>query len=108
MASTTSKPNTKTYPWDKYRHEASRPGQGQLRWQLLIPGWAGHLDPDELLFIMERLEQDPDLRKWWGQKPSWRRVPEEAVLRVALNGDEADQSHNRRLAQARRKTPAAA
>jgi len=88
-------------PWDKYTNEVTGPGQGQLQWKLLIPGWGGHLDPDELVYIIEHLVKDPDLRKWWGMKPSWRRIPEEAVGRLALEGSEDDQAHNRRLARPR-------
>jgi hypothetical protein len=95
-------------PWARYGKGSFGPGQGQLRWKLLIPGWGGHLDDDDLAYIVEHLEGDSDLRKWWGMKPSWKRVPEETVRRIALEGDEDDQSLNRRLARPRKQAPAAA
>jgi hypothetical protein len=83
-------------PWQKYRNQP-----GNLRWKLLIPGWGGHLDPDELAYIVEHLERDAALRLWWGMKASWRRIPEQAVMRIALEGSEDDQALNRRLARPR-------
>jgi hypothetical protein len=107
MVQTPPKPQ-KDRPWDAYLSEGSEHGQDRLRYKLLQPGWAGHLDPDELQFIVEHLERDSDLRKWWGMKPSWKRIPEEVVKRVALLGDADDQAHNRRLARPRKQSRAAA
>jgi hypothetical protein len=88
--------------------QASGQGQGQLRWKLLIPGWGGPLDHDELSYITEHLKDDAALRLWWGMKPSWRRIPQEIVKRVAMEGDPDDQAHNRRLARPRKQSLAAA
>jgi hypothetical protein len=57
---------------------------------------------------VEYLEKDTDLRKWWGMRPSWRRIPGEVVRRIAAEGDEDDQAHNRRLARPHRESRAAA
>jgi hypothetical protein len=95
-------------PWHKYRKKAIGQGQGSLTWKLLGPGWAGHLDDDELAFIVEHLSLDSDLRKWWGIKPSWKRIPEEVVRRVAMEGDPDNQSHNRKLARPRQQSRAIA
>jgi hypothetical protein len=88
-------------PWAKYAKSSSGPGQGQLQWKLLIPGWGGRLEPEELAFIVDHLVKDSDLRRWWGMKPSWKRIPEDAVQRLALEGSEEDQALNRRLARPR-------
>jgi hypothetical protein len=98
----------KAKPWDRYAKAGAGPGPGQLRWKLLIPGWGGHLDDDELDYIVGHLVKDPDLRKWWGMKPSWKRIPEEAVRRLAAEGSEDDQALNRRLARPRQQGQAAA
>jgi hypothetical protein len=95
-------------PWFKYRTEASGTGQGLLRWKLLEPGWGGSLGDDELALIVKHLEQDAALRLWWGMKPSWRRIPEEVVKRVAMEGDPDDQAVNRRLARLRKQSRAIA
>jgi hypothetical protein len=83
-------------PWHKYRGQP-----GDLHPKLLGPGWGGHLDPDELAYIVEHLERDSDLRRWWGMKASWRRIPEQVVLRIAMEGDPDDQGKNRQLARPR-------
>jgi hypothetical protein len=98
---TTAKPPAR--PWHK-----SRGQPGSLRWKLLIPGWGGSLSDDELAFILEHLQEDLSLRLWWGMKPSWRRIPEEVVKRVAMEGDPDDQALNRRLARPRKQFRAAA
>jgi hypothetical protein len=90
----------KDKPWHQYQPERN--------WKLLIPGWGGHLDEDELAFIVEHLKNDAALRLWWGMKPSWKRVPEEVVRRLAMEGSEDNQSLNRRLARPRRQSLAAA
>ena len=91
----------KVRPWDAYRSEGAEHGPDRLRYKLLQPGWGGHLDPDELAYIVEHLDRDSDLRKWWGMKPSWQRIPEQAVLRIALEGSEDDQALKRGLARPR-------
>ena len=87
-------------PWDKCLKE----NQGNL----LEPGYAGSLADDELEYIRGKLQQDAALRRWWGMKPSWKRIPEEAIKRVAMDGDPEEQSVNRRLAQSRKYSPVAA
>src|ERR671914_804685 len=103
MVQTPPRPQ-KGRPWDAYRSEGAEPEQNRLRHKLLQPGWGGHLDSDELSYIVEYLEKDTDLRKWWGMRPSWRRIPGEVVRRIAAEGDEDDQAHNRRLARPHRES----
>ncbi|HZA25341.1 MAG TPA: hypothetical protein VFA32_22550 [Dehalococcoidia bacterium] len=98
----------KAKPWDRYREDSSGPGQGSLQWKLLQPGWAGHLDEDELAFIVEHLKEDGALRLRWGIRPSWRRIPEEVVRRIAMEGDPDNQGHNRKLARPRQQSRPAA
>jgi hypothetical protein len=87
-------------PWEKYR--------GSPDWKDLIPGYAGALDDEQAAFIVEHLKNDAALRLWWGMKPSWKRVPEEVVRRLAMEGSEENQSLNRKLARPRRQSLAAA
>jgi hypothetical protein len=101
-----AKPDQK--PWQQYRRQGSGQGQGTLKWKLLEPGWGGQLDEDELEFIKGPLMQDAPLRLWWGMPPSWKRIPEEAVRRIAVEGNPDNQGHNRRLARRRKQSPAAA
>jgi hypothetical protein len=75
---------------------------------VLVPGWAGTLGDDELAFIIQHLQYDDSLRRWWGMRPSWRRIPEEVVKRIALDGDPDDQGHNRQLARPRQQSRALA
>jgi hypothetical protein len=95
-------------PWVKYAKESTGPGQGQLRHKLLIPGYAGHLEPEELVYILDHLARDPALAAWWGIPRRWRRIPEEVIKRVALSGSEGDQAKNRRLTRPRQQSRAAA
>jgi hypothetical protein len=90
-------------PWLKYRDKT-----GDLSTKLLEPGWAGALDEDELSYILAQLHQDVSLRLWWGMRPSWKRIPEEVVRRVAMDGDPDNQAHNRNLARPRKPSRAAA
>jgi hypothetical protein len=85
-----AKPEKMARPWDRYWHEP--------RGKLLEPGWAGSLDDSELAYILAQLHQDASLRFWWGMRPSWKRIPEEVVRRVAMEGDPDNQTHNRNLA----------
>jgi hypothetical protein len=87
-------------PWQRYSRDKD--------YLLLEPGFAGVLTDEELEYIRGKLQQDGALRRWWGMKPSWRRVPEEAIRRVAMDGDPEEQSINRRLAQSRKYSPVAA
>jgi|SRR5688572_2821009 hypothetical protein len=98
-----TKPAKLTRPWEKYRGQP-----GDLSYKLLQPGWAGHVEPEELAFIMAHLEQDAPLGLWWGTKPSWKSIPQAAVERVAMEGSEDDQALNRRLARPRQQSRAVA
>jgi hypothetical protein len=99
MTTTLPKPKP-DQPWQRYSREKD--------YLLLEPGFAGALTDAELEYIRGKLQQDDALRRGWGMKPSWRRVPEEAIRRVAMDGDPGEQSINRRLAQSRKYSPAAA
>jgi hypothetical protein len=81
-------------PWLIYRKEP--------RYKLLIPGWGGNIDDVELAFIVKHLENDLPLRLWWGMPPRWKRVPEEVVKRLAMEGSADNQGQNRLLARPRR------
>jgi hypothetical protein len=56
------------------------------RENLLEPGWAGELDPDELAFIKSKLRQSASLRRRWGFRPSARRLSESHIRAVARDG----------------------
>ena len=56
------------------------------RENLLKPGWAGDLDPDELAFIKSKLRQSPSLRRRWGFRPSAKRLSESHIRAVAKDG----------------------
>jgi hypothetical protein len=84
-------------PWHRYRREPN--------WKLSEPGWAGVLDDAELAYILAHLKDDASLRLWWGMRLSWKRIPEEVVRRVALEGDPDNQAYNCSLARPRRGGP---
>ena len=67
--------------------------------RLLEPGWAGHLDIDELDYLRDRLEQIPRLAYTWGFRPSSRRRPEWALRQVAVHGDPDKRAANATLAR---------
>ncbi len=54
--------------------------------KLLIPGWAGDLDSEELGFIKARLRADRRLRATWGFKRGTGRLSEDKIRQVALFG----------------------
>jgi hypothetical protein len=87
-------------PWHKYQHEPLG--------RLLEPGYPGSLDDAELAYIQEKLKNDAALRLWWGMRPGWKRIPEEVVRRIALEGHPDDQAHNRNLARPRKRSLAVA
>jgi hypothetical protein len=95
-------------PWEKYRPKSLGRGPALLRWKLLVPGWGGSLDDDELEFIMAHLKADEKLRLWWGIPARWKSLPEEVIKRLALEGSEEDQAQNRRLARPRQQPRKAA
>ena len=54
--------------------------------KLLIPGWAGDLSPDEFAYIKSQLKQSPSLKRRWGFRPSAKRLPENRIRSVAIDG----------------------
>jgi len=56
------------------------------RKKLLIPGWAGELDPVELDYIKSQLRQSPSLKRQWGFRPSARRFSESRIRAIARDG----------------------
>jgi hypothetical protein len=88
-------PRPRNMPWHQYQQERD--------WRLLVPGWGGNLDDAELAYIVEHLKNDDALRLWWGMRPSWKRIPEEVVRRVAVEGTDETLAHNRKLARRRKK-----
>ena len=63
---------------------------GFYKKKLLIPGWAGELDTVELVYIKSQLKQSPSLRRRWGFRPSAKRLPENRIRSVAINGVSAN------------------
>ena len=68
-----------------------------LMHKLLLPGWAGHLAPDELENLLEELHSDKVLAFQWGFRPSAKRRAEEAIHQVAMHGAPAGRIHNLKL-----------
>lgn len=60
--------------------------------KLLIPGWAGELNEEELKYIKGKLFADRHLRAKWGFKRGTGRLSEEKIKLVALYGVEALQN----------------
>jgi len=56
------------------------------RKQLLEPGWAGKLSPDEFAYIKSQLRQSPSLRRRWSFRPSAKRLNEIRIRDVAREG----------------------
>ena len=69
--------------------------------RLLEPGWAGEVDDDELDFIRDALFRDAKPARLWGFRPSQKSRADEAIRRVALDGDPEKTTHNRGLARRR-------
>ena len=67
--------------------------------RLLKPGWAGQIDDDELAFIRYALFRDSKPARLWGFRPSKKSRTDEAIRRVALDGDPERTAHNRGLAR---------
>lgn len=91
---------------------ASAPKSAKPRQQLLIPtpsgdprllepGWAGEIADDELDFIRGTLFRDSKPARLWGFRPSQKNRADEAVRRVAMDGDPDSTAHNRGLARLR-------
>jgi hypothetical protein len=90
-------------PWDRYRNEAS--GPGPLRWELLVPGWGGYLDDEELSYIQRKLQADPALAFAWGYRPGQKTRSESSIRRVAMYGDPDCRATNIKLARSRSEPP---
>ncbi|MDO8532657.1 MAG: hypothetical protein Q7T26_10945 [Dehalococcoidia bacterium] len=70
--------------------------------RLLEPGWGGYLEDGEVSYIIGELKRDRVLRFAWGFRPSQRRLPEQAVRRIADAGDPDSRAVNIALARPRR------
>ncbi len=68
-----------------------------LKHKLLLPGWAGHLAPDELEVVQEELFSDKVLAFRWGFRPSAKRRAEEAIHQIAMHGAPDGRTHNLKL-----------
>ena len=68
-----------------------------LMHKLLLPGWAGHLAPDELEVVQEELFSDKVLAFRWGFRPSAKRRAEEAIHQIAMHGAPDGRTHNLKL-----------
>ncbi len=66
-------------------------------YRLLVPGWAGELNPSELEF--DRLNRDRQLAHRWGFGSSARRRSEPAVRELALVGHPEHRSANVNIAR---------
>ena len=66
---------------------------------LLEPGWAGDLAPDEHKLVQSYLLQDKKLAAKWGFRPGLKRRPEWAIRQVAMWGDPDRRSANVGLAR---------
>ena len=93
-------------PWDRYEKDSSGPGQAQLQWKLLQPGWGGELTEGEIQFILSKLLVDPTLAYWWGFRPGTKRRPVDAIKAVAMQGNPEVRGDNVKLVRKHR-TPAA-
>ena len=54
--------------------------------KLLEPGWAGELNNEEYNYIRENLKANPHLKTRWGFVVGRRKLSEERIRDVALNG----------------------
>ena len=51
--------------------------------RILIPGWAGSLEPDELKFVIKALKRRPGLRVKWGFKKESKEFSAKKVQHIA-------------------------
>ena len=72
----------KTYAEDK-------PLLKLYRKKLLEPGWAGELSNEEYDYIKENLKANPKLKTRWGFVVGRRKLSEERIRGVAMNGTPA-------------------
>jgi hypothetical protein len=54
--------------------------------ELLIPGWAGELRPEEFAYIKLHLRTSPSLRRKWGFRPTAKRFSESRIRHIAMYG----------------------
>lgn len=59
---------------------------GPYRDELLEPGWAGELSPEELSRIKSKLKKSPSLKRRWGFRPSAKRLSDSRIRAVAMYG----------------------
>ena len=71
--------------------------------RLLEPGWPGQLADDELAFIWAELFRDPKLARRWGFRPGQKTRPEDAIRRLAMDGDPDKRRGNVTLARPRKR-----
>ena len=69
--------------------------------RLLEPGWAGELSPEEFKCVKSYLQKSPSLKQRWGFRPSAKRLPENRIRSVAIDGISTNKK--RVLASAMRK-----
>ncbi len=64
------------------------PGLSELeKRKLLLPGWAGVLNEEELDYVRDALVRDRKLAQRWGFKPSMK-IHDAGILRVAMDGSD--------------------
>lgn len=51
--------------------------------RILIPGWAGSLEPDEIKFVIKALKRRPGLRVKWGFGREAKEFPVKEVQQTA-------------------------
>jgi hypothetical protein len=64
------------------------------QYRLLIPGYGGLLADHEQAYVQDHLQADGALSFWWGWRPSTRRWPLAAIMKVAMLGSMESRSHN--------------
>jgi hypothetical protein len=87
-------------PWIKYQHKTVN-----FPWKVLIPGWAGFLDDDELTYAQCKLKDDDSLSFAWGFRPGQKTRSESAIRRIAMHGDPDCRGTNIKLARSRPEPP---
>ena len=70
--------------------------------KLLEPGWGAQLTGEEVVYIQLRLQRNAKLAYKWGFRPGQKTLLEEAIRRVAMDGDPDNRRVNVRLAQPRK------
>lgn len=67
--------------------------------KLLEPGWGGQLTDEEVAYIQFHLLRNSKLAFKWGFRPGQKTRPEEAIHRVAMDGDCENRKVNMGLAR---------